>query len=300
MDRFLRSLLTSLVGDSVDTDKSISEIARSVLSGSPGGDPKSLRERAGLLALLNLLGIVEAFYGEMPLSVGASVPPQESCDAAVSSLLEATTTSTTATTAPAVPAPSAGTAPGPISLVSGLTKMLGTMQTPAADGSPTQGIPSISSILAGIDPSLIAGLLSMIASMAKPRLARPVPVEAESSPETPSESGTETAEAAVESEAAPPSPLQQLLGIDPKVLTLALNVLAELMKTKQAEAKERPADPAAAADDTSARAPQKEARPSQASFPAGRKTGRAHRPGLGIYRSPLSAPKPEPHSERQT
>lgn len=82
--------------------------------------------------------------------------------------------------------------------------------------------------------------------------------------------------------------------------TLAMNVLAEIMTTKQTEAKDLPVGPPAVNSDSAAKAPQKEARPSQASTAAVRKTGRAHRPGLGIYRSPLLAPKAEPHNERQT
>lgn len=62
MDRSLRNSLTSSVGTSVEIEKSLSEIARAVLVDAPGDDPTDLREKAGLLALLNLLGIVEAFY----------------------------------------------------------------------------------------------------------------------------------------------------------------------------------------------------------------------------------------------
>lgn len=43
---------------------SLSDIARSLLVDSPGASNKTIREKAGILALLNLLGIMDAFYGE--------------------------------------------------------------------------------------------------------------------------------------------------------------------------------------------------------------------------------------------
>ena len=294
MDRFLRSLLTSSAGDSVDTDRSLSEIAKSVLADQAGKDPRNFREKAGLLALLNLLGIVEAFYGGMPLPVGGNAGTPPARDPAVASLIHAPPT------AVAPPAPVADpVVPGPISIVSGLTKLLGAVQPPATgDGSPAQASPSMSSILAGIDPSLIAGMLSMIASMAKARPTRaPAKVEAQSSDDAPSESGESTAEPEPSPEAAPPSPLQMLLGIDPKVLTLALNVLAELMKSKQAEAKEKPAEGQAPAEVTAAKQAPRE--PSSPQAASGRKAHRMHRPGFGIYRSPLVTPRLETKGQTQ-
>ncbi len=63
MDKCLRSLLISLAGAEQAVDRgSLSELARAFLADESIQTPESLREKAGLLALLNLMGIVETFY----------------------------------------------------------------------------------------------------------------------------------------------------------------------------------------------------------------------------------------------
>jgi len=327
VDRFLRSLLTSSAGVSVDTDRSLSEIARSVLSDSAGGDPKSFREKAGLLALLNLLGIVEAFYGEMPASMGSKSTALAVRDPVVDALVKTPspapaqavqtppaapsqpeTSAEEREQAPEPPGQSTGqTVPpeGPLSIVSSLAKMLGSMQqqAPPAGGPPQGGTgsaPSVAGMLAGADPALIAGLLSAVATMARSRPAprAPVKVEGEALSEGPTESGTQAAEPEPGPEAAPPSPLQQVLGFDPKVLTLALNILAEIMKSRSAEPKEKPAAEARAPEQMASKTPATDSR--QSSSGSARKPGaRLHKPGLGIYRSPRSSIRPSPQGTLQ-
>lgn len=297
----------------MDTDGPLSEIARSVLADKAAGDVKSFREKAGLLALLNLLGIVEAFYGEVPAQ-GDGAPAIAVRDPAVDALVKAPA-SEIAPPPHAQGAPAPASPPvGPISIVSGLTKLLGSMQPPSqasaaetqpgsaaaphAGGSPLQGL------LNNLDPALIASVLGMVASMARARPARPpIKVEAQGVEGTPSESGTQTAEPEPSPEAAPPSPLQQLLGIDPKVITLVLNVLAELMKSRQVpESKDKPAAGPDAGATADARAQQPPARPvpkgrSHLAATARKPALRLHKPGLGIYRSPRFAPRSASQSQ---
>ncbi len=333
MDRFLRSLLTSSVGASVDTDKSLSEIARSVLAESPEGDGKTLREKAGLLALLNLLGIVEAFYGEMPVSEETAIklataappaaqPATSARDVAVGSLLQTPPQPSTPAVAPS------GAPASPISIASTLAKLIGSMQPPA-QAQPQQQQPAsqatapaaasgspLANILGSLDPAMIASILGLISTLAKPRpaaravtkveaqaadgavqegeTAEPAPAGDADSPGTaPDQAGGEKAGAPANAPTGP-SPLQQLLGIDPKFLTLILNVLAEVMKARQLEAKDKPAEPKAGREERSSEpaASAAEARPA----PVARRTPgfRAHRPGLGIYRSAPAAAKAEP------
>lgn len=286
----------------MNTDGPLSEIARSVLVDKAAGDVKSFREKAGLLALLNLLGIVEAFYGVVPAEDdGATAIAVR--DPAVDALIKAPAGESEAPPpAHGVPAPSSPPV-GPISIVSGLSKLLGSMQPPAgaagaqaepgSAAAPQTGGSPISSLLSNLDPALIASVLGVVASMARARPARaPIKVEAQSAESAPGESGTPAAEPEPSPEAAPPSPLQQLLGIDPKVITLVLNVLAELMKSRQAaEQKDKPAAGQAAGATGEARAEQSVARPASEarSHPpaTARKSAlRPHKPGLGIYRSP--------------
>lgn len=326
MDRFLRSLLTSSAGDSVDTDRTLSEIARSVLADGSGGDQKSFREKAGLLALLNLLGIVEAFYGEMPAPVGSTSTALAVRDPVVDSLIRAPGSSPSqpaqmAPVAPqqagsdagqSLPAPGpldegtgkATTPEGPLSLVSGLAKMQVSMQPQASAGaasgqSMAGGAAPIAGMLSNMDPALIAGLLSAVATMARARPSSRAPARTDGqTPTEDPESETSAAEPEPSPEAAPPSPLQQILGIDPKILTLALNVLAEVMKSRASETKEKPAAESRASEQVSLRTPSVDSRPSPAGI-AKRPGTRLHKPGLGIYRSPRSTIRPSPQGTTQ-
>jgi len=291
VDRFLRSLLISSAGPgSMDADKTLSDIARSVLVDNPKGDAKGLREKAGLLALLNLLGIVEAFYGEMPQDARSQTGATSAGTAGVAKeLVLATSGAETASVAatPATPAANAA-GDGPFSIVSSLSKLL-------AGGGPA----------GAIDPALVAGMLGLVSAMAKarPGLAKPA---GEPTRDTTGET-TSGAQAVV----APPgdepgqteggekpapvvqqgslSPVQQILGIDPKVLTLVLNVVADLMKSRSLEAKEKAPEPGADR--------QEKAETPAAVGAGGKDIVRAglkrrapasrlyHKPGLGIYRT---------------
>lgn len=63
MDKCLRSLLISLAGAEPEVNSgSLSELARVFLASDSFQSPELVREKAGLLALLNLMGILEAFY----------------------------------------------------------------------------------------------------------------------------------------------------------------------------------------------------------------------------------------------
>jgi hypothetical protein len=301
VDRFLRNLLTSSAGDSADTEGTLSEIARSVLADGSDGDPKSFREKAGLLALLNLLGIVEAFYTPVlaPAQAAQTTPvaPQQTGSDARQSL-----------PAPSPPDEGAGqaaTPEGPPSLVSGLAKMLVGMQPqvslgPGSAQGMAGGAPPIASMLSNMDPALIAGLVSAVATMARSRPSSKTPVrtDGQTSSEDPCESDTSAAEPEPSPEAAPPSPLQQVLGIDPKILTLALNVLAEVMRSRASETKDRPAAEVRASEQDAPRTLSVD--PRSASPGMARKPGtRLHKPGLGIYRSPRSAIRPSPQGTTQ-
>lgn len=291
MDRFLRSLLISSAGPgSMDADRTLSDIARSVLVDNPEGDAKGLREKAGLLALLNLLGIVEAFYGEMPQGARSQTGAKSAGAAGAAKELALATSGAETPSAAATPTTPAANAAGdgPFSMVSSLSKLL-------AGGGPA----------GAIDPALVAGMLALVSAMAKarPGLAKPA---GEAARDTTGET-TSAAQAVV----APPgdepgqtggsekpapvvqqgslSPLQQILGIDPKVLTLVLNVVADLMKSRSLEAKEKAPEPGPDR--------QEKAETPAAVGAGGKDIVRAglkrrapasrlyHKPGLGIYRT---------------
>lgn len=63
MEKYLRSLLASLDGvEQTVSNGSLSRLAQVCLTSEGAGDPAWVREKAGLLALLNLMGILEVFY----------------------------------------------------------------------------------------------------------------------------------------------------------------------------------------------------------------------------------------------
>ncbi len=295
----------------MDTEKTLSEIARSVLVSSPESDQKTLREKAGVLALLNLLGIVLSFYGD---SQGA-----QSSMGLLSSLA----------LAPGAPSVEKPKEPDLLSSIISLAgKLLG--------GTQGQG---------GIDPSLIGTLMGSLSALSTARAMSPRPqvstadtaispagsrgpagqgdssdgsAESEApgqrtsesdadSPEegTPIEDGGQGGERQTAVEASPPqkaapppgqspqqSPLQQILGIDPRIITLALNVLADLMKAKNAAQSER----SSSYEGKLASGPRPGAGDAEVTvtpdgktvvIPKARKQPRErlyHKPGLGIYR----------------
>lgn len=401
MDRYLRSLLASSTGVSMDSNAPLSEIAKSILGDDPEGGA-NVREKAGLLALLNLLGIVDSFYGDAGEDMGGAEGPDSPCDTPVDALRpssvsssEARTTLPSASPEVALPPVSQDTASGvakphpsqpiskpdgPVSIAGTLAKLLGGMQgqrgpaaaphtpestaeepaepgdsplppstapeetqqappttdsppLPAAGGlaasqlesilpslvqslagaAPSEGtvpslaqalagvMPSMVNLLANMDPAAIAGMVGMLSSAARQRPARTGVVAADADVgEGRAADGASPSQQAG-SPHPQPSPLHQMLGFDPKILTLILNVLAELMKSKQSEPKEkckeeREADMPKASSPTptgpSTPAPTKapELRPPR------RPQIRAHKPGLGIRRYPC-APRPKSGSE---
>lgn len=334
MDRFLRSLLTSSGAADMDGDKSLSDIARSVLVDSPDGDARSLREKAGLIALLNLLGIVESFYGEASESVSRETKDDQPGPAGMAPATQASQTGGAA--APGDSAVQTGSAPpptgieNPLSMVSGLARMLssvmGSPQAGAqqAGGSPPPASGGLPGALGGLDPALIASMLGLVSAMAKtrPQVKAPTKVVATEA-QAPAEGGPDVefpAAPADEGQAepqekpaagqSPASPLQQILGIDPRVLTIILNLVADLMKnrpagapasqapaaqpqvgsTAQAAAGAQPPASAAAAAHATAQSPDG-APVKEAAEPAPKRISpplrRYHRPGLGIYRGAL-------------
>ncbi len=332
MDNSLRSLLTSSVGDLMDTDGSLSEIARSILIDKSAQGANSVREKAGLLALINLLGIVDAFYKETDTGEGRETVQvsQGAASAEIAKTPKATEAAGMAeaprTTGPdpaldalmkappsALPQSQPSAQPqwgpeGPVSIVSSLSKLLGGAQAPAHPEGPStgeeapDGTPSLGSILSSLDPSAIAGMVGALASLAKPRPAR----QTGKIGETPSDISTSTAP-----DPAPPSPLHQALGIDPKILTLILNVAAEFMKNRNTEPKDKPGEtrtPAEKPAKLQVSGPhvpgERPAKPQiTKGFPgqepsARRSAFRPHRPGLGISRSPRVPEMPEVKPQR--
>ncbi len=288
----------------METDKTLSDIARSVLVSSPESDQRSFREKAGLLALLNLIGIVESFYGD---GQGA-----QSSAGLLSSL---------ALGSGAV-APQRTKEPDLVSSIMGLAgKLFG--------GREGQG---------GIDPAMIGTLMGALSALSKartlaPRYAAPAtgsgltgetgtdappdsPDGSEGQSEPIGENGVETGDGestgpgegerangstapppatAPPGAAPPPSPLQQILGIDPRLITLALNVLAEFMKARNVAQGERAGtEKAKSAARSEQAAPETEVTVTPDGktvvIPKPRRQPRErlyHKPGLGIYRKRL-------------
>lgn len=290
----------------METDKTLSDIARSVLVSSPESDQRTLREKAGLLALLNLLGIVESFYGD-----GQSA---QSSMSLLSSLALGS----------GAQAPEKPKEPDLISSVMSLAgKLLGG----------TQGH-------GGIDPAMVGTLMGALSALSKTRALAPRPAATtpaastsaapdSKSPGAPSGDDAEgetldgtgdsqdreaSIEDAVESgeprapkettsppevpaspEAAPQSPLQQILGIDPRIITLALNVLADIMKARNAAQTEK----AGTGQKRPAPRPESSGPETEVTvtpdgktvvIPKSRRQPRErlyHKPGLGIYRTRL-------------
>lgn len=270
----------------METEKTLSEIARSVLIASPETDPRSLREKAGLLALLNLLGIVESFYGD-----GQTV---QSSVNLIRSIAENPMSPPTQE-----PSKQPDLAASIMSLA---TKFLGSGQG--------QG---------GFDPALIGTLMGAVSAMSKSRGqgSRPsaragdaevIQLEGENEDEDSEEIGDQSAPEEEEPQAevskpSPPSALQQILGIDPRIITLALNLIADLMKARTAGSSEKPASGAtgsSSSPDEPRLSPPETSEDNKPStevtvtsdgktvvIPTTKKHPRErlyHKPGLGIYR----------------
>lgn len=300
----------------MDTEKTLAEIARTVLLSGPESDQKSLREKAGILALLNLLGIVLSFYGDSQAA--------QSSMGLLSSLA----------LGPAAPAPDRPREPDLLSSIMSLArKLLGASQG--------QG---------GIDPGLIGTLMGSLTALSTARsmaLRAPAPAPQSSSPDPSGESrtaetqddsspeagcrgegetgdgggdveggsgneGSEAPARASAGDAALPqkvqapgqsqgsqvSPLQQVLGIDPRIITLALNVLADFMKARNAMQSERNALHEGKSNIQNRPSPgdaELTVTPDGKALviPKARKQPRErlyHKPGIGIYRKRVEEP----------
>jgi hypothetical protein len=212
------------------SEKTLSDIAKSLLVQNPDGNPKTLREKAGLLALINLLGIMDAFFGvtlpesqEQVLRAVKEAPQSVSVtDGASQGHGENVTSETDAR--------SSGHVAGEptLSLFSSLAKSLS--GTPlSTESSDTPGTPRLTPASEGFDPKLVAPMLSMIATLA--RAFKPKASDGEKV-EGPANEGDRSGEAGAET-SKQPSPLHQALGFDPKILTMLLNIIASMDFMKQ-------------------------------------------------------------------
>lgn len=235
MDRFLKSLLISLGGSELMiSEKTLSDIAKALLVHNPDGNPKSLREKAGLLALINLLGIMDAFFGvTLPQSQEDLLKSvkEESEGMPVGEVSPPPLTESTSSLAIANVAPSAPLVGEPtLSLFSTLAKSLSAapVTNERATGH-SGGAPEGAGSLDGFDPKMLASMLSMASTLLKAFKPR-------ASEDEKSEGPNDREGLAGESSQEPqkqPSPLQQALGFDPKILTMLLNIIANMDFMKQ-------------------------------------------------------------------
>ncbi len=263
MERYLRSLLVSLAGAEQTVNRgSLSELARAFSAVESPENPESVRERAGLLALLNLMGILEVFYtaGEsMDSSVsGIAHSSPESTESAVPAPI------TTPTGELSVAAPGNGfpQMQSIAAIVAGLANQESSREPETAAhtlpdaGSGATKQDALASVLSaipmllggkegGIDPSLFAAMLKLISSMSK---AKPVAATrqdsfliSEDAPEA--SPGTETGKSVspdtqshqteIHSDTLQPS-YQGSQGLDPNLISSLFNFLAglDMSKTK--------------------------------------------------------------------
>ncbi len=192
------------------------DMARSLLF-ETGEDPQSLREKAGMLALLNLLGIVESFYGNPAPSKIAEV------DSGASGLLAA------------------------LSSLSG------------GQSGPDSGM--LTSIM---------GLLPVLTGMLSGKESREEPADhTEDDADEPSTGIPPRQEGS--------SPLGQVLGMDPKLLTLILNFIANMDFMKQRGSRE-------SKETSTQETPQTQELPQGAEKEPTPLPRTGHKPGFGIYR----------------
>ncbi|MGI6642514.1 MAG: hypothetical protein ACOX3V_00625 [Bacillota bacterium] len=253
----------------MDNQRTLSEIARTLVLEHAEQDGKSLREKAGLLALLNLLGILDTFFGDglKEEDLEPAQTHEESTPKPNSEIAEIQSVSTAAIepSGPTVREGLENSTPT-ASLFGSLAKVLGASS--GGDGTSSQGL----------DPTLIGLLLSLATNL--PKLMKPKTSGATGDVE--SKEGADAKDAGVDSPAEKPAPLQQILGFDPKILTLILNLLAglDIMKPKS-EAK---TPPNSDVSETIIAESHKQEAPATSS-PRSKPRSRLHKPGLGIYRN---------------
>jgi hypothetical protein len=273
----------------MDSQKTLSDIAKSVIN-NEGENSKTLREKAGVLALINLLGIMESFFGQESVSKetlrvvadALSIPKEPETKTVSLSNTQSTSSSVSGETGNVnEDNPFGGMGNSPLNLIGTLAKLMG------GPPSVTQGDEKNQSF----DPALISTLMTLLASIGKkgPKQSKP----SAKSEAKEGEHGLETSdeESTTDETTQEISPLQQFLGVDPKVLTLILNFLAGLdfMKNRREDQKtdEIPTQSSYAPPKQE---PRDETREVVVPSNVRRLPSRDkvyHKPGLGIYRSRL-------------
>jgi hypothetical protein len=176
VDKCLRSLLISLAGAEQAVDRgSLSELARAFLADESIQTPESLREKAGLLALLNLMGIVETFYNTgdsvehefsdeghgVPVAPGQPEAPFRGQDSSQLQSLSSLVSLLSGISGPDSGKGGTPTSPGSLLTGSGAIKEDALVSVLSA-------IPKLlGSKEGGIDPSILTALLKLMSSVPK-------------------------------------------------------------------------------------------------------------------------------------
>lgn len=247
MEKCLRSLQASLGGAVPTVNKGgLCELAQAFLTGEGSGHPNAVREKAGLLALLNLMGILEVFYAAgQPAEHRVSRATRES---------QIPTESAGQKTHPETPAGSRELSEPPQGVETavplpddkeGFRLPLQPQASPDTDTRPEPAKPdalaplmaAIPSLLAGkeggIEPALVSAMLKLIASLSR---TKPASTVKGGSPEgepaqAPVDSGEPCAGETSKDDATMPSH-HAGLGLDPKLIASLINFLAGVDRTK--------------------------------------------------------------------
>ncbi len=245
MERYLRSLLASLDGVEQTVNKgSLSRLAQTFLTGEGSDDPGWVRAKAGLLALLNLMGILEVFYAAGELAEIPAVSEGGEEEGQVSTGSSAPETGPEAPTGgPVLPQghPIADTILQPARREGSLqpqSEPSGLADTHSGAARPDALAPLLSAIPlllgskegGGIDPTLISAILKLVSSLSRSKPA--------SATEDGSFSGDEPCETYSETPGDSPGDAtrtssQGSLGPDPNLIASLLNFLAGLDKSEQ-------------------------------------------------------------------
>ncbi len=324
MERCLRNLLVSLDGAEPTVNKgSLSELAQTFLTSEGSDHPAKLREKAGLLALLNLMGILEVFYA------AGETAERPASDAAQDS--QVSTGSSTQETVPAAPGGSPDSAEQhPVAeVLARLVNDKGSSRPPvqphASPDTPgemalradalTPLLSAIPSLLCskegGIEPALLSAILKLVTSPSK---TKPASTGKSSSPADEAQEATAGAGEASEDDAIKPSS-QGSLGLDPNLIASLLNLLMGFDRARQKTSvrtadRPPPVAPVKSGEDfeitlsedgksvlarsttqTMQQPPQQPPslsqflkQPSQAAKPPAKRPSHSHRPGVGIRR----------------
>lgn len=234
----------------MSSNKTLSEIAKSLLVDNQEDEPESLREKAGLLALLNLLGIVDMFYdtqesAQKPATTTRQpkeIAPVQDTNKAASSRHETTPAQDSHKT-------SSNARHSLAELVSTISGESATPSGPA-ESLRENSVGCLLSALTkfcrnkegALDPNIVTALIKMASSLARGKNDKPTgATSGENASVKPDEhttlsettlkihdSGTGTKQNKSRTET------QSSLGIDPKLITVLFNFLAglDLPKTK--------------------------------------------------------------------